>query len=169
MAYTAVCSYFEEFAVGDTFEHTRGRTVTQADNLAATHGTLNTAQAHFDLPYSTGLMDGAFAERLVMGGLTLAIVVGLTSADLSENALGDLELTGVRFPNPVYPGDTLYARSEVLAVADVPGRADAGLVEYRFTGWKDDRCTVVEGVRTILVKRRSAFGERDGNPTERET
>jgi itaconyl-CoA hydratase len=167
MAYTATGSYFEELRVGDTFEHARGRTVTQADNLAATHGTLNTAQAHFDLHYSTSMMDGAFTERLVMGGLTLAIVVGLTSADLSENALGDLALTAVRFPNPVYPGDTLYASSEVLRVADFPDRPDAGLVEYRFTGYKDDGSTVVEGVRTILVKRRSAFGERDGNPTER--
>ncbi|MGH3756700.1 MaoC family dehydratase [Actinophytocola sp.] len=168
MGYTSTGSYFEEFAAGDTFEHARGRTVTQADNLAATHGTLNTAQAHFDLRYSTSMMDGAFAERLVMGGLTLAIVVGLTSADLSENALGDLGLTGVRFPNPVYPGDTLCARSEVLAVADVPERSDAGSVQYRFTGSKDDGSTVVEGVRTILVKRRMVYGERDGNAAVRE-
>lgn len=155
MAKTSDDNYFEDFRVGTTYEHTRGRTISNDDNLSVTHLTLNTAQAHFNLDYMAGMMDGLFDERLVMGGLTTAIVVGLTSQDISENAFLDLGLDRIRLRAPVYKDDTLYARSEILEVSDSPDRPDAGIVRYRFTGRKTDGALVVEGERTLLVKRRT--------------
>lgn len=152
-------NYFEDFAAGMLFDHARGRTVDNVDNLWITHTTLNTAEAHFNLPYAQGLMEGRFHERLVMGAVIIAIVIGLTSEDLSENAVADVRLTGVRLQNPVFMGDTLHAASEVLEVADDPARDSAGLVTYRFRGRKNGDVPVVEGVRTVAVKRRSHWLE----------
>lgn len=148
-------TYFEDFAAGMMFEHARGRTVDNIDNLWLTHITLNTAEAHFNLPYARGLMNGRFEERLVMGAVTISIVIGLTSEDISENAVADVSLTNVKLHNAVFEGDTLYAGSEILEVAPDPRRENAGLVTYRFRGRKADGTHVVDGVRTVSLKRRS--------------
>jgi itaconyl-CoA hydratase len=163
MGVTGTGNYFEDFAIGEVIEHVRGRTVTDFDNYWVTHMSMNTAQAHFNLDYARRMMGGAFSERLVVGPASIAIVVGLTSEDMSENAFMDLGLTGIKLPNPVYAGDTLYAKSEVLETRQSDDRADAGIVRYRFTGWKSDGKTVVEGERTLLVKKRASWAARDGN------
>lgn len=165
MAITSPDNYFEDFEVGEIYEHVRGRTVGNEDNLAITHLTLNTAQGHFNLDYMKGLMDGAFSERLVMGAVNLAIIVGLTYEDMSENAIADVAMTGIRLKNPVYKDDTLYATSEVIELSD-SDRADAGLLTYRFVGRKADDTEVATGLRTVLVKRRSHWAHRDGNPLQ---
>ncbi|MGZ6798249.1 MAG: MaoC family dehydratase [Mycobacteriaceae bacterium] len=155
-------TYFEDFAPDMVFEHARGRTVDNVDNLWLTHITLNTAEAHFNLPYAQDLMDGRFSERLVMGAVTISIVIGLTSEDISENAIADVSLTGVKLHNPVFEGDTLFATSEILEVAADPQRENGGLVTYRFRGHKADGTPVVEGVRTVSLKRRSHWISEQG-------
>ncbi len=165
MALTGAGNYFEDFHPGDVFEHTRGRTVTDMDNYLVTHMSMNTHQLHFNRPFAETMMGGAFPERVVLGPCTIAIVVGLTSEDMSENAFMDVGLTAIRLPNPVFAGDTLHARSEVLETRDSGARADAGIVRYRFTGWKGERTTVVEGERTVLVKKRAHWAVADGNAT----
>lgn len=152
---TGTMNYFENFRVGDTYVHTRGRTVMEQENAWLTHATMNTASTHFNRDLMNTYMDGRFKDRLVNGGFTLSLVIGLTSQDLSENAVADVELTGVRMHSPVFPGDSLYARSEVVEVADHPERSDVGLLTYRFTGMNQDGAMVVEGVRTVLVRRRA--------------
>jgi itaconyl-CoA hydratase len=147
-------NHFEDFAVGQVLRHVRGRTVSNEDNLRWTLRTLNTAQAHFNLPYAQGLLGGVFRERLVMGGCTLALVVGLTSEDLAENAVRELGFDDIRLSAPVFQGDTLWAESEVLDLepaADEPGN---GTLTYRFRGWKDTDTTVATGTRRIVVRRR---------------
>jgi acyl dehydratase len=165
MPYTSPDSYLEDFTVGAVYEHVRGRTVSNEDNLATTLMTLNTAQGHFNLDYMRDAMDGAFRERLVMGAVTLALVIGLTSEDMSENAIADVGLTGIRLSNPVYREDTLFARSEVVEIRDGE-RPDAGLLTYRFTGRKADGTEVATGLRTVLVKRRAHWAESDGHTKE---
>ena len=157
MRVTGTGNYFEDFAVGDIYEHTRGRTVEQFDNYLLTHLSMNTAQAHFDLAYSQNLLGGAFRERLVAGPCTLGLVIGLTSEDMSENAFHDLGLTAVKLPNPVFAGDTLHARSEVLELNASNPRADAGFMRYRFVGTNQDNKVVAEGERLLLIKKKSHY------------
>lgn len=163
MPVTGNNNYYEDFAAGDVYEHVRGRTVTHFDNYAVTHMSMNTAQPHFNVEYSKQLMDGAFPERLVAGPCTIAIVIGLTTEDMTENAFMDLGLTALKLPAPVFAGDTLYARSEVLEVRDSPDRPDAGVMRYRFTGHKADGKVVAEGERIVLLKKRSHWAQADGN------
>jgi itaconyl-CoA hydratase len=145
-------NYFEDFTVGDKFRHVRGRTVSNEDNLRWTLRTLNTAQAHFNLPYAQQLLGGAFTERLVMGGCTLALVVGLTSEDLAENAARELGYDEIKLSAPVFRGDTLWAESEVLDLAPAPDEPGCGTLTYRFRGWKDIGTTVATGTRRIVVR-----------------
>lgn len=159
MAITGSSNYFEDFAVGEVYEHVRGRTVTHFDNYTVTHMSMNTAQPHFNLEHSLRLMDGAFPERLVAGPCTIGIVIGLTTQDMSENAFMDLGLTAIKLPSPVFAGDTLYARSEVLELRDSPDRPDAGVMRYRFTGHKADGKVVAEGERIVLLKKRSHWAD----------
>ena len=163
MGITGTGNYFEDFAVGDVYEHVRGRTVTDFDNYMVTHMSMNTAQPHFNVVYAREMMDGAFPERLMVGPFTIALVIGLTSEDMSENAFMDLGLTAIRLPSPVFAGDTLYASSEVLELRDSADRPDAGILRYRFTGRKPDGKVVAEGERIVLVKRRAAWAADDGN------
>ncbi len=163
MGITGGGNYFESFQVGDVYVHARGRTVTNLDNYWVTHMTQNTAQAHFNVDNAKKMLGGAFHERLVLGPATIAIVVGLTSEDMSENAFMDLGMTGLKLPNPVFAGDTLHARSEVIETRDCETRPDAGIVRYRFTGLKDGDTVVAQGERTILVKKRAYWARADGN------
>lgn len=162
MPYTSTDSYFEDFVVGTTYEHVRARTVSNVDNLWITHASLNTAQAHFNLDHMSGMLDGMYRERLVMGAVTLAIVLGLTSEDMIENAVAELGVTDIKIPNPVYRGDTLYATSTVADMRPADdGRADVGVLVYAFEGHKTDGTRVVQGTREALIKRRSHWSDKD--------
>ena len=146
--------FFEDYKAGQVFEHSRSRTMTEMDNVLLTHLTMNTSAAHFDRQFAKELLGGQFEDRLVMGGVVLGVVVGLTSQDMSENALSDLGYGEIRFVAPVFHGHTLSARSEVLKVADSPERTDCGVVTYRFEGTNQDGKKVVQGWRSVLVRRR---------------
>jgi itaconyl-CoA hydratase len=156
-------NHFEDFTVGQRYRHIRGRTVTNEDNLRWTLRTLNTAQAHFNLEYATGMMDGIFAERLVMGGCTLALVIGLTSEDLAENAVRELGYDDIRLSAPVFQGDTLWAESEVLDLTPLDDEPDCGTLTYRFRGFKQESTTVATGTRQIVVSRRPAGSGEDAS------
>jgi acyl dehydratase len=152
-------TYFEDFAVGEVYAHLRGRTVTDHDNYAVTHLSMNTAHAHFDLEYSRQLLDGRFTERIVAGPCTLGLGVGLSAQDMSANAVMDVGMTALRLPHPVFAGDTLRASSEVLALDD--DRPDSGLLRYRFTANNQHGRTGAEGERTVRLKKRAAWAARD--------
>jgi len=162
MGITGSSNYFEDFTVGDVYEHVRGRTVTNFDNYAVTHMSLNTAQSHFNLERAKDVL-GGLPERIVAGPCTIALVVGLTSQDMSENAFMDIGMTGLRLSTPVFAGDTLYARSEVLELSDDAHRNDAGVMRYRFTGTNQKGKVVAQGERIVLLKKRVAWAKRDGN------
>lgn len=155
MGITGDGSYFEDFTVGDTLVHQRGRTITEADNHLFTSLVMNTAELHFnqDLVEKNPKIyyDG---RRVVYGGVVLAFAVGLASEDTSENAIAEVEMDNGRHTNPVFHGDTIYAESTVLEKRDA-GRPDAGLVKFKLVGKKPDGTVVVEIDRTVLVKRKS--------------
>jgi len=150
-------NFFEDFNVGDKMPHRRGRTVDASENTYFTLTTLNTASPHFNKHEMETYMDGKFPERLVNGGFTICVVVGLTTQDIAENAINDLSYTKIRMLATVHPGDTLYANSEILEIRDLEDRKDAGLLRYRFEGTNQRDEPVVRGERTILLKKRSFY------------
>jgi len=142
---------YEDFAVGDVYEHRPGRTITQADNTWFTLLTMNTHPLHFDEQYGKA---SEFGRCLVASPLTVAILVGMSVTDVSQKAIANLGWREIRLPHPVFPGDTLYAESEVLETRESKSRPEAGLVTVRTTGHNQDRTVVCTFERTILVAKR---------------
>lgn len=153
---TGAGSYFEDFTVGQTMRHARGKTVTELENVLITNLVMNTAHAHFNEDYMAG---SSFRKRLSYGGVNLSLVFGLATQDTAENALAELGIDQIRFQSPVFHGDTLYATTEVLDVRDAE-REDAGIVRFRHLGTNQNGKVVVQGDRTVLIKRRSHWGNR---------
>jgi itaconyl-CoA hydratase len=155
-ALTGRNNYFEDFNVGDVYEHARGKTVEGLENVLITNLVLNTAQAHFNEHLAESLPQ---KHRITFGGVTASIVIGLAMQDTGENAVEEIGLDKVRFRVPVLHGDTLYAFTEVVAKEVEPmdsrGHREVGLVHFRHWGVNQRDETVFEGERTVLVKKRS--------------
>jgi len=149
-------NYYEDFAIGGVYEHARGKTVEALENVLITNLVMNTAQGHFN----EHMMESSPQKhRIVFGGITASIVIGLAMQDTGENAFQELGLDKVRFRVPVLHGDTLYAFSEVLGKDDSPevlhGHKDVGVVHFRHWGINQRGETVFEGERRVLLKKRS--------------
>ena len=155
-ALTGKDNYFEDFVPGAVMRHARGKTVEAIENVILTNLVMNTAQAHFN---EHAMKSNRFGRRLTFGGVTLALIIGLSAQDTAENALAELALDKIRFSHPVFHGDTLYAFTEVLAVAP-SSQDDAGIVHFRHWGINQDDKTVFEGERRVLIKRRSHWARR---------
>ena len=141
----------EDFAVGDVYEHRPGRTITQADNIHFSLLTMNRHPAHCDAAYAA---DTEFAQELVNSTLTLAIVTGLTVDDVSARAIANLGWDEVRLTAPVFIGDTLYARTKVMAVRPSRSRPGQGIVTTMTEGYKQDGTVVLSFRRNSLVPSR---------------
>lgn len=143
--------FFEDFEVGDVYEHPLGRTITSADNIWFTLLTQNTAPLHFDHHYAS---QTEFGKPLVNSCLTLALVTGQSVTDISQNAMANLAWDEVRLTNPVFEGDTLYSRSEVLETRESKSRDNVGIVSVRTAGFNQDGKEVISYRRTVMVYRR---------------
>ena len=143
--------YFEDFEIGDIYEHRLGRTITETDNTWFTLLTMNTNPIHVDRHFSK---DTPFEKPLVNSCLTLSLVVGISVSDISENAIANLGWTDVTLPNPVYEGDTIYARTEVLGKRESASRPNAGIVDVRSEGFKQSGEIVIAYKRTFMVYKR---------------
>jgi itaconyl-CoA hydratase len=143
--------YYEDFAVGDTYKHWPGRTLTAADNTWFTLLTMNQHPIHFDEEYAKST---EFGKPLVNSTLTLAVVVGMSVQDVSQNAVANLGWTDIVMPAPVFNGDTLYAESTVLEKRESKSRPRQGIVTVATRGWKQDGTTVMTFKRSILIPRR---------------
>lgn len=143
--------FFEDFTVGDVYQHPLGRTVTTTDNMWFTLLTQNTAPIHFDHHYAA---QTAFGRPLVDSTFTLALVTGQSVSDVSQNVFANLGWDEVRLPHPVFEGDTIYSQSEVLEARDSQSRPDVGVVTVRTTGYNQEGVVVITFKRVLLVYRR---------------
>jgi acyl dehydratase len=143
--------YYEEFEVGEVYEHRPGRTIGEADNTWFTLLTMNNHPLHFDAVYAA---KSEFGKPLVNSCLTLSIVVGMSVSDVSYKAIGNLGWNDIKLPAPVFVGDTLYAESEVLAKRESQSRPTQGIVTVRTRGTNQDGNVVISYERTILVPKR---------------
>lgn len=158
-ALTSANNYFEDFLPGDVWQHARGKTVTEMDNVLITNLVLNTAEGHFNEHLMQASGNGIFARRVVFGGINLSIVLGLAAQDTGEQVLRELRMDKVRLNHPVYHGDTLYAFSEVLAAGD-SDREDAGLIRFAHFGINQNDALCVQAERLVLMKRRSHWAKK---------
>ena len=143
--------FYEDFAVGDTYRHWPGRTISAADNTWFTLLTMNQHPIHFDEEYAK---KSEFGKPLVNSTLTLAIVVGMSVRDVSQHAIANLGWTDIAMPAPVFNGDTLYAESTVLEKRESKSRPGQGIVTVATRAWKQDATTVMTFKRSILVPKK---------------
>jgi itaconyl-CoA hydratase len=160
---TGKSNFFEDFALGEVYQHARGKTVEGLENVLITNLVLNTAQAHFNEDFAQSLEQ---RHRITFGGVTASIVIGLAMQDTGENAVEEVGLDQVRFRVPVLHGDTLYAFTEVVnkeeQPADSRGHKNVGLVHFRHWGLNQRGETVFEGERRVLLKKRAFVAEGPG-------
>ncbi|HET8567468.1 MAG TPA: MaoC family dehydratase [Candidatus Limnocylindria bacterium] len=142
---------FEDFEVGDVYRARLGRTVTQADNIWFSLLTGNTNQIHFNEHYAA---QTPFGRPLVNSVLTLAVTLGLGTADTSENGFA-LGWDSISLPNPLFEGSTLYSESEVLEKRESRSDPTRGIVKFRTRGVDQDGRVVIEYVRSVMVWKRA--------------
>ena len=130
--------FYEDFEVGDVYEHPLGRTITTADNIWFTLLTQNTAPIHFDHHYAA---QTEFGKPLVNSCLTLALVTGQSVFDVSQNVMANLGWDEVRLPHPVFEDDTIYSRSEVVEKRESSSRKNVGIVTVKTTGFNQEGAT----------------------------
>jgi itaconyl-CoA hydratase len=145
--------FFEDMELGDVYRSRLGRTIEQTDNTWFTLLTCNTNQVHFNSEFAAST---EFGLPLVNSCLTLSIVVGLSVADTSENAMANLGWDSISMPKPVFAGDTLWAESEVISKRESASRPHQGIIGIRTRGVNQRGETVVEFLRTFMMYRRSA-------------
>ncbi len=143
--------FYEDFEVGDVYQHPLGRTVLSVDNSWFTLLTQNTAPIHFDHHYAA---QTEFGKPLVDSTFTLALVTGQSVTDISQNVFANLGWDEVRLPHPVFEGDTIYSQSEVLEKRESRSRPTVGIVTVRTTGYNQRGTVVITFKRTLLVYKR---------------
>lgn len=148
---------YEDFVVGHIYEHRPGRTITDTDNVWFTLLTMNTHPAHFDYEFASKT---EFGKPLVCSPLTVALMVGMSVSDLSQKAVANLGWDNIRLTHPLFPGDTLYAESEVLEKRESNSRPEQGIVTVKTTGLNQHGDVVCTFNRTMLIWK-SNFGPVD--------
>ncbi|HZZ36353.1 MAG TPA: MaoC family dehydratase [Caulobacteraceae bacterium] len=143
--------YYDDFTVGDVYEHRPGKTVLESDNHLFTLLTLNTHPLHFDAEYGKAT---EFGQNLVVSTYTLALLIGMSVSDCSQKAVANLGMDEVRFTAPVFAGDTLYGESEVLAKRESRSRPGQGIVTIRTVGKNQRGEQVATFKRDMLIPAR---------------
>src|SRR5260221_2433948 len=146
--------YYEEFREGQVFEHAVTRTVTEMDNVLFTTLTMNPQPLHLDAEFAKTT---EFGRPLVNSIFTLGLVIGIS---VGETTLGttvaNLGMTDVRFPKPVFHGDTIHVRTTVMSVRRSKSRSDTGIVEFEHVGINQHGDTFAICRRAALLKTRPA-------------
>lgn len=144
--------WFDELAVGQRFEHAIRRTVTETDNLLFTTLSHNPAQLHLDAEY---MKDSEYGQVLVNSCFTLSLMVGVSVGDTTlGTAVANLGWDEVRFPKPVFVGDTLNIVTEVIDLRDSKSRPDAGIVTFRHEAYNQSGELVATCKRSGLQRRK---------------
>ncbi|SHI07988.1 MaoC family dehydratase [Pollutimonas bauzanensis] len=143
--------YFEDFEVGDTYFHPMGRTVLSADNSWFTLLTQAQSPVHFDHYYAS---QTEFKRPLVNSTFIVALVTGQSVTDLSQNVFANLGWDEVRLPAPVFEGDTIYSKSDVLELKSSQSRPNVGIVKVLTQGYNQDGKVVLTFKRSMMVYRK---------------
>ena len=143
--------YFEDFTIGDIYEHRPNRTLTETENTWFTLLTMNQHPMHFDVEYAK---HSEFGRCIVASPFTVALMVGMSVSDVSQKAIANLGWKEIKLTHPLFAGDTLSAESEVLDKRESKSRPNAGIVSVRTRGFNQAGTLVCEFDRTMLIARR---------------
>ena len=152
--------YYEDFEVGDVFEHRPGRTITDVDNIWVTLLTMNVQPVHFDAAYAAKT---EWKKMLVDSTFTLALLTGMSVRTVSAKVVANLGWDKVKATHPVFAGDTLYAESTVLFKRESKSRPTQGIVTVSTRGINQDGKEVMSFERTMLIYKRGHSPEADAN------
>ena len=146
--------WFEQFEVGQVFNHEIRRTVTEADNIGFCAATYNPAAIHIDADYCKGT---EFGQPLVNSIFTLGLVIGLSIQDTTlGTTVANLGMTDTRFPHPVFHGDTIRSRTTIKEVRASKSRPNAGIVSFLHQGFNQRGEEVCTTLRQGLMLRKPA-------------
>ena len=146
--------WFEEFSVGQSFDHEIRRTVTESDNMWFSNATCNPAAVHIDHEYCKGT---EFGQPLVNSIFTLGLVIGLSVQDTTlGTTIANLGMSDTRFPKPVFHGDTIRSRTTVREVRASQSRPNAGIVTFQHQGFTQRDEEVCVCTRQALMLRKPA-------------
>jgi acyl dehydratase len=147
--------FFEDYVVGDTYQHPFGRTITETDSTWFTQLTCNTNQNHFNahLAQQNPITQGRI---IVNSGLTVALVLGLSVIDMSQNAVANLGWTDIKLTHPVYIGDTIYAESICTDKRESSSRPGMGIITMITRGLNQDGDEIVRWTRSVMVATRAS-------------
>lgn len=144
--------YFEEFSVGQVFDHAIRRTITETDNVLLTTMTHNPAALHLDAEYMKGT---EYGQPLVNSCLTLSFMVGISVGDTTHGTtVANLGWDEVRFPKPLFCGDTIRVESEVVSLRDSKSRPENGIVVFAHRAFNQHDVLVGECKRSALMMRK---------------
>ena len=138
--------YFEEFEVGRVIEHPLRRTVTEMDNMLFSNMTLNPQPLHIDRHFCETQTE--WGQPLMNSLFTLGLMIGISVANLG--------MTDVKFPNPLFQGDTVNVTTEVIVKRESKSRSDAGIVEFEHKAFKQTGELVAVCRRQAFMKKRPA-------------
>ena len=147
--------YFEGFTVGEVFEHRYTRTVTQMDNMLFSNMTLNPQPLHIDRHFCE--TETEWGQPLMNSLFTLGLMIGISVNDTTVGTtIGNLGMTDVRFPAPLFEGDTVRVTTEVAAKRESRSRPDAGIVDFIHRAYKQDGTLVAECRRQAFMRKRGS-------------
>ena len=150
--------YYEDFEVGDVFEHRPGRTITDVDNIWMTLLTMNVQPVHFDAAYAAKT---EWKKMLVDSTFTLALLTGMSVRTVSAKVVANLGWDKVKATHPVFAGDTLYAESTVLSKRESNSRPTQGIVTVSTRGVNQAGKEVMTFERTMLIYKRGHSPEEE--------
>jgi acyl dehydratase len=145
--------YFEEFTVGRSFDHAWTRTVTEMDNVLYSSLTMNVQPLHLDEEFAK---QTEFGQRIVNSLFTLGLMIGITVNDTTiGTTIANLGMTEVKFPNPLFEGDTVHCTTEIIGKRESKSHSGAGIVELHHRAYKQDGTMVAECRRQVFMRMRT--------------
>lgn len=146
--------YFEEFEVGHVFEHTIRRTVTEMDNMLFSNMTLNPQPLHIDKHFCE--TETEFGQPLMNSLFTLGLMIGISVNDTTVGTtIANLGMTDVKFPHPLFQGDTVHVTTEVLNKRESRSRPEAGIVEFEHKAFNQDNELVAVCTRQAFMRKQT--------------
>lgn len=153
MSESNIGNYFEDFSIGQVFEHSLSKTIFESDNNLFSLLTMNYHPVHTNADYASKQQHG---QILVVGTLVFSLVVGMTVPDISGKAIANLDYEKIEHLAPTFIGDTLYARTKVLDARPSKSKTDRGIIYVETIGYNQKGEDVIRFRRHVLIKKREA-------------